>query len=69
MKRNKLRPKGCRLRNKKQLIKWAMKQFGWNKSQAENITKSILYALWYKSNSLNDKSDKSGLILIKKKEM
>ena len=66
MKRNKPRPKGCPLRNKKELIKWAMKQFGWSRLQATNTTKTKLYIMWHKLNMMHDKSDRSGLILIKK---
>jgi hypothetical protein len=69
MKRNKLRPKGCPLSNKKQLIRWAMEQFGWSRFQAENTNKATLYGMWYKLNSLHDERDRSGLILIKIKEI
>ena len=68
MKRNKLKPKGCPLRNKKQLIGWAMEHLGWTRFQAENTNKATLYGVWYKLNSLHDKNDRSYLILIKTKE-
>ena len=69
MKRNNLRPKGCPLRNKKELIKWAMKQFSWSRTQATNNTKARLYAMWYKLNVAHNKNDNSRLVLIKQKKV
>jgi len=45
-----------------------MEHLGWSRFQAENTNKATLYGVWYKLNLLHDKNDRSGLILIKKKE-